>query len=192
MLYGAGKNDHIDLNKYLSDYISIVKVSGIEHFVELDLDGKYDTETINAIRRELEKHVGKKAIPCWHYQRGEEELLRLARDYDYIALGGLTKDKRAEILGLASKTIRSGGRIPKIHLMGVHEPKYFNDIFYSCDCSQPVNGMAQRMGCRFAAGTFKYTKCYGMYWKLALKHCMEAELAAVKFYDDLKYKGEEK
>lgn len=187
-LYGAGKNEDTDLTAYIADYIKTVKGYGIKNYIELDLDGKYNLATINSLRKEMEKKIGWPAIPCWHVSRGKEELLKLAREYDYIAIGGLVRAKREEIINAVVTTLRGESKIPKIHLMGVHEKKYFNSIFYSCDSSEALAGIRGGRIVRFSQGDFYSVRNNNrLPYKTAVKLSIEAQIAAAKYYDERHY-----
>lgn len=92
------KNINIDWDKYVEDYGNFIKKYKIKKYFELDIDKIVGYEEVKRLRNKLEKIVGYKCIPVFHKSRGKEEYLKLIKDYNYVALGGIAiKDiKRTE------------------------------------------------------------------------------------------------
>lgn len=74
---------------YVDRYAQFVKDNNIKYFFELDIDALIGYEQVKELTRYLEKQVGRKCIPVWHKGRGKDEFLRICKEYDYIAIGGI-------------------------------------------------------------------------------------------------------
>lgn len=80
---------NINWNDYLTRYIDFINKNNVELFFELDIDVIIGHDEVKKLRSRLEKETGKKCIPVWHKSRGLEEWIRLTKDYDYVAIGGI-------------------------------------------------------------------------------------------------------
>lgn len=79
----------VDWNGYLARYADFIVRNRVEKFFELDIDSLVGHERVLALRRELERRVGRPCIPVWHRSRGRDEFLRLCDQYRYVAVGGI-------------------------------------------------------------------------------------------------------
>lgn len=88
----------IDFDKYLEDYAKFINKYDIKYFFELDIDAVVGIKKVEQMRRKLERMTGKKCIPVFHKSRGKDYWLKMIKEYDYVALGGIAiKDfKRSE------------------------------------------------------------------------------------------------
>lgn len=88
----------MDWGEYVDKYAEFINANRIEHFIELDIDSVVGFDNVSALRRRLETMTKAKCIPVWHKGRGYDEYLRMVREYDYAAIGGIvTKEiKRSE------------------------------------------------------------------------------------------------
>lgn len=87
--FAYGSKEQVDLDSYLKRYIEYINENDVELFFELDVDKLVGYQRVLEYRRELELGTGKRCIPVWHLSRGKDEWVSMAREYDYIALGGL-------------------------------------------------------------------------------------------------------
>lgn len=83
----ARKN--VPWEEYVDRYAAFVKEHGIEKFFELDLDSVVGYEKTLALRKRLERAVGRECIPVWHKSRGYKEFTRMCDEYQYAAIGGI-------------------------------------------------------------------------------------------------------
>lgn len=84
---------HTDWNEYLERYADFINRNRIKHFFELDIDSVVGYEEVKRLRRDLEKKTGRQPIPVWHNSRGKDEYIRCAKEYPYVAIGGLVGGK---------------------------------------------------------------------------------------------------
>lgn len=83
------KTTNIDWEDYVERYGNFIKKYKIKKYFELDIDKIVGYEEVKRLRKKLEDIVGWKCIPVFHRSRGKEEFLKLIKEYDYIALGGI-------------------------------------------------------------------------------------------------------
>ena len=83
------KGDDVDWNAYVSRYAAYVKENRVDNFFELDIDSVIGYDRVKELRRQLEREADAPCIPVWHRGRGKEEFIRLCKDYDYVAIGGI-------------------------------------------------------------------------------------------------------
>ena len=87
---------HTDWNEYVERYADFVKRNKIQKYFELDIDSVVGYEEVKKLRARLEKLVGWQPIPVWHNSRGKDEFERHAKEYPYVAIGGLVAVGKAE------------------------------------------------------------------------------------------------
>ena len=87
---------HTDWNEYLERYADFINRNRIKHFFELDIDSVVGYEEVKRLRRNLERLTGRQPIPVWHNNRGKDEFERHAKEYPYVAIGGLVAVGKAE------------------------------------------------------------------------------------------------
>lgn len=80
---------HLDWEEYLECYADFVKRNKVQKFFELDIDSVVGYNQVKKYRRKLERLTGRQVIPVWHKSRGKEEFVRMCKEYDYVALGGI-------------------------------------------------------------------------------------------------------
>lgn len=89
----------VDFNDYLERYIDFINKYDIKYFFELDIDSVVGYEEVLRLRKRLEEGTHKKCIPVWHFNRGKEEFIKMCKEYDYVAFGGILTD------GISTKEI---------------------------------------------------------------------------------------
>lgn len=80
---------HIDWDEYLERYARFIVENDIKLFFELDIDSVVGIKEVERLRDKLETLTNRKCIPVWHRSRGKDYWLKMATDYDYIAIGGI-------------------------------------------------------------------------------------------------------
>lgn len=91
------KNKNIKWEEYVDKYADFINRNKVNHFFELDIDKLVGYDNVLKLRKRLESKTGKQCIPVWHKSRGKEEYLKLCKDYNYIAIGGIAiKDIKKE------------------------------------------------------------------------------------------------
>lgn len=92
-MQGKGRTDW---NEYVERYADFINRNRIKHFFELDIDSVVGYEEVKRLRRNLERLTGRQPIPVWHNSRGKDEFERHAKEYPYVAIGGLVAVGKAE------------------------------------------------------------------------------------------------
>lgn len=80
---------NIDWDEYVERYADFINRHDIKHFFELDIDILVGINEVERLRAKLEKLTNKKSIPVWHKFRGKDYWLKMVKDYDYVAIGGI-------------------------------------------------------------------------------------------------------
>lgn len=75
--------------KYVDDYIDFINKWDIEYFFEMDIDVVVGLEKVEEYRKRIEEGTGKKTIPVFHRERGKDYFIKMCKEYDYVAIGGL-------------------------------------------------------------------------------------------------------
>lgn len=83
------KSQEIDWDEYIEEYADFINKLDIELFFELDIDVLVGIKEVERLREKLEKLTGKKSIPVWHISRGHDYWLKMIKQYDYVAIGGI-------------------------------------------------------------------------------------------------------
>lgn len=78
-----------DWDRYTDEYAGWIKRNNIEKFFELDIDSIVGLKEVERLRAKLERLTGKQPIPVWHKSRGKDYFLGMAKDYPYVAIGGI-------------------------------------------------------------------------------------------------------
>ena len=81
--------NNVDFDEYLTKYISFINTHDIKYFFELDVDVIVGLKEVERLRKRLEEETGKKCIPVWHKSRGKDYFIKMCKEYDYIAIGGI-------------------------------------------------------------------------------------------------------
>lgn len=110
----------VNWEEYIKKYATFINRNGIDLFFELDIDALIGYEKVLYYRSMLEYLTGKKSIPVWHKSRGQEEFIKMCKEYSYVALGGIvTKEitqKEYRFFPWFIKTAHEHGA--KIHGLG--------------------------------------------------------------------------
>lgn len=141
----------------LEDYITFLKRIPKDHvnYAGLDVIGDWQSSRKN---QEIMEAEGLSPIPTFHYGSPEQELKRLIKKYDYIALGGLVpismqRKKIAAWLDYCFSIIRT--KI-KIHGFGVNSLWCWERYpFYSVDATSWLMGEKFRRTLYFDRGQLK-------------------------------------
>lgn len=87
--YLNGAKTDIDWDNYVEKYASFIKKYNIDKFIEMDIDPIVGIKEVERLREKLEKLIGRQSIPVWHKSRGKDYWIRMCKEYDYIAIGGI-------------------------------------------------------------------------------------------------------
>lgn len=86
---GNNTTEKVDFRAYLEKYIRFINEHDIDLFFELDIDDVVGLAKVREFRDILERETNRDCIPVWHRSRGKEAFIRLCKQYDYVAVGGL-------------------------------------------------------------------------------------------------------
>ncbi len=89
--YSTYSEKYVD--EFVQKYIDFINQNDIDLFFELDIDGICGLQKVESIRKRIDKETGKLCIPAWHKSRGLDKFKEIAKDYPYIAIGGLVARK---------------------------------------------------------------------------------------------------
>lgn len=116
--FSSGK--HVDWNDYIEKYAEFVVRNDIKLFFELDIDVLIGYENVLRLRKKLESLANRKCIPVWHKSRGLDEFVKMCKEYDYVAIGGIvTKEINSKEYKYFPKLIKiAHDNGAKIHGLG--------------------------------------------------------------------------
>lgn len=139
----TNSSKEVDWKEYIENYAQFIKKNDVKYYFELDIDSIVGYDKVKEYTQYLEKLTERKCIPVWHKSRGLDEWIRITKEYDYVAIGGIvTKEiKPIEykyfnyLLDIAKKNNC------KVHGLGFTNlkslPKYH---FYSVDSTSWKSG----------------------------------------------------
>ena len=133
----------IKWDEYIEKYADFINKHDIKHFFELDIDVLVGINEVERLRVKLEKLTNKKSIPVWHKFRGKDYWLRMVKDYDYVAVGGIvTKEiKPSEYKYFTWLLNEAKKENCKVHALGFTNLKGLTKYpFYSVDSTSWLSG----------------------------------------------------
>lgn len=133
----------VNWKDYINKYADFVKFNNVKYFFELDIDSLIGYEEVKKLTKYLEDKVGRKCIPVWHKNRGKDEFLKLCKEYNYIAIGGIvTKEiKPCDYKYLKALVDIAHKHNCKIHGLGFTNLKNLKKIkFDSVDSTSWLSG----------------------------------------------------
>lgn len=138
--FSSGKK--FDVDKYVGEFINYINEFDIKYFFELDIDVLVGYDKVLEIRKRIENGTNKKCIPVWHYFRGKDEFIKMCKEYEYAAIGGIaSKEKIArypEFYIKFNKIANSYGC--KLHGLGLTGKIINTAGFYSVDSTSWKSG----------------------------------------------------
>ena len=133
---------NIDIDTYTQEYIDFINKYNIKYFFEMDID--FDEESYKKtleLRNKIESATGKKCIPVWHINRGMDAWYDLLKNYDYVAIGSITKAEGSN-LELTKKLIQVANKYKvKVHMLGYNRSDILDYNTFSCDATSWNGGM---------------------------------------------------
>lgn len=133
----------VDWDKYIEDYANFINKHNIKLFMELDIDSVVGIKQVERLRVKLEKLTNKKCIPVWHKSRGKDYWLKLVKEYNYVAIGGIvTKEITSKEYKYFNWFIDTAKKENcKVHALGFTNLKGLTKYpFYSVDSTSWVSG----------------------------------------------------
>ena len=130
------KRINISMEEWTEQYIDYINSRNIKYFMEMDIDSVIGYDKVLQLRKRIEKSTNRPCIPVWHTSRGVKEYKRMLDEYDYVALGGLTKNVISPN-DVKRLVYYARCKNKKVHGLGFTKPTLLNQIpFYSVDsCS---------------------------------------------------------
>lgn len=133
----------VNWEEYINKYAEFINKNDIKYFFELDIDSIVGYEEVKRLRNILEDKTRKKCIPVWHKSRGLDEWIKLTKDYNYVAIGGIvTKEIKSSeykfftpLLDIAKKNNCKVHGLGFTNLTSLHKYK-----FYSVDSTSWKSG----------------------------------------------------
>lgn len=165
--YMNGKDSiGIDWDEYIEKYANFIKTYNIKNYMELDIDVVVGTKEVERLRNKLEMLVGWQCIPVWHKFRGRDYWLKMVKDYDYVAIGGIVtkeiKPKEYKYFHWLLKEAKKQNC--KVHGLGFTNLKGVKEYpFYSVDSTSWLSGNRFGAVYKFNGETLlKYNKSKGL------------------------------
>lgn len=114
------KNHEVNWDEYIEEYAAFINKLDVELFFELDIDVLVGIEEVERLRAKLEKLTNKKSVPVWHVSRGHDYWLKMIKQYDYVAIGGIvTKEIKPKHYPIFKQLIREAhAENCKVHGLG--------------------------------------------------------------------------
>jgi hypothetical protein len=150
-----------DWDEYVQRYAEFIVKNDIKLFFELDIDSVVGLKEVERLRDKLETLTNRRSIPVWHKSRGKEYWLKMATDYDYIAIGGIvsgeiTKDEYKYFPALIQLAKERGAKVHGLgftNLTGLTQYK-----FHSVDSTAWIYGNRSGFLQRFNGKTLEKIK----------------------------------
>ena len=138
MLEKKGKQQNMDLEKYIEEYIAFIKKWNVKQYIELDVDSIVGYEKVKEIRRKIEKEVGIKSIPVFHNMyRNKKDLDEILENYDYICISNSTNTLKTDtVRKIKNFVLYCNSKGVKVHGLALTGKKITEEVpFYSVDSS---------------------------------------------------------
>ena len=132
----------IDIDEYVDRYIDYINRYNIKYYFELDIDSVVGYKKVLDIRNRLECGTGKQCIPVWHHSRGKDEFIKMCKEYNYAAIGGIASKEcivqHKDKFVLLNRLAKQHGC--KLHGLGVTGKDINRMGFYSVDSTSWKSG----------------------------------------------------
>ncbi len=141
--YLNGAKSDVDWEQYIDDYAAFIKKYNVRNYIELDIDPIVGIEEVERLRTKLENKTGRQSIPVWHKSRGKNYWLKMIKEYDYVAIGGIvTREiKPSEYKFLHWLIAEAKKQDCKVHGLGFTNLKGLEEYdFYSVDSTSWISG----------------------------------------------------
>ena len=88
-LSSQAQSQKVNFDEYVERYANFINENDVKLFFELDIDSVVGINEVERLRDKLERLTNRKSIPVWHKSRGLNYYKTMAKEYDYIAIGGI-------------------------------------------------------------------------------------------------------
>jgi hypothetical protein len=133
----------VDWEAYIKKYADFINKHDIKLFFELDIDSVVGIKEVERLRSKLERLTNKKCIPVWHKSRGLSYWLKMVKEYDYVAIGGIvTQEIKRNEYPVFSKLLKiAKDNNCKVHGLGFTNEKGMQRYkFHSVDSTAWIYG----------------------------------------------------
>lgn len=133
----------VNWDLYVEKYAAFINKYNINLFFELDIDVLVGIQEVERLRKKLEALTKKKCIPVWHKSRGKEYWLRMIKEYNYVAIGGIvTREIKPEDYPFFSYFLKTAQQAKcKVHALGFTNLEGLKIYpFYSVDSTAWLSG----------------------------------------------------
>jgi hypothetical protein len=80
---------NVDWDAYIEEFAAFINKWDVKLFFELDIDSLVGITEVERLRQKLTDLTGKKPIPVWHKSRGKDYFIKMCKEFDYVAIGGI-------------------------------------------------------------------------------------------------------
>lgn len=141
--YLNGADGNIDWDRYVEQYANFIIKYKVKNFIELDIDPIVGIKEVERLRSKLEKLTNLKSILVWHKSRGKDYWLKMVKEYNYVAIGGIvTREiKPSEYKHFHWLLAEAKKQNCKVHGLGFTNLKGLEEYdFYSVDSTSWLSG----------------------------------------------------
>jgi len=122
----------VNWDGYVERYCGFINKYKVEKFFELDIDTVVGLKEVERLRSKIERLTGRQPIPVWHKARGLDYWRGMAKDYKYIAIGGIvTREIKlnehpifANLIGIAKENGAKVHGLGYTNLKGLEKYKF--------------------------------------------------------------------
>lgn len=135
--------ERVNWDEYIIKYANFINEYKIKNFFELDIDSIVGIKEVERLRKMLEKLTNKQCIPVWHKSRGKEYWLKMVKEYNYVAIGGIaTKEIKQKNYKYFHWFLNEAKKYKcKVHGLGFTNLKGLEEYkFYSVDSTSWLSG----------------------------------------------------
>lgn len=87
--YLNSSKGNVNWDEYIENYSRFINKYNVNKFIEMDIDPIVGIKEVERLRNKLEKLTGRQSLPVWHKSRGKDYWIKMCKEYDYIAIGGI-------------------------------------------------------------------------------------------------------
>lgn len=132
------------MNDYVSQYAKFIKENNIKYYMEIDVDNIFGLGQVEEWRHYLEKETNVPCIPVWHKGRGVDYYVKMCKEYEYVAIGGLVFHvNKAEWPAIKKMSLYGHYHGNKVHGLGFTKTRILDEFkWYSVDsCSWKLSAI---------------------------------------------------
>lgn len=138
-----GKGAAVNWDNYVDQYAEFILANNVTRYFEMDIDSIAGLREVERLRDRLETKTNRKCIPVWHKSRGKDYWIKMAKEYDYVAIGGIVSGeiKKDEFRYFPALIQMAGEHGAKVHGLGFTQLAGLTKYkFYSVDSTAWLYG----------------------------------------------------